>query len=1144
MAENLNIFFSNRLEVLYQNLKMSLFGFSKKPFMKRLVIVYGPAMKNWIMLQLAKDPELGIATGIEFIYLNESFNKITELFQLQTNHHLPSRIELALAIEVEIRDLLKNYDSLSQHDKQVWEPLKEYFKLYTSSASSRTDKRIIGLAQQMTQCFLEYGQYAGQLIEQWETHSEEIWQQALWKRLFSKHTDWTYPFRLFQEKCVPNSNIEIHFFSISFINQIEFNFLQKLPTPIFYYLLSPCAVFWSDLHSAREKIKLESYWQKKFGTASVKDLEEQLRDRNHLLANFGRLGREMAILMDESQSQIHPQYVLPSSVIELTEEVIDHEEIHLIETNASLSLLQAVQADLLLMRNPKTPFNFSHADDSIQLHSVPTKRREIEILYQNILGLFNKSSHLSQNDIIVMSPQISEYIPYIKSIFGAKNSQLNFQILDEGANENNKIIPGFLNLINLSTSRWEASDLLQLFEYHSFQKRHNLTINDFRTITKWIEEVGIRWGFDLKHRSEILARNHCENEMVESTNVGTWEYGLQRLLQGYAIKEDAVQDIIPYDKIEFSQSELIGKLILILTSLKDDLTPLIDYSEMTLDHWSSYLECLLNSYFQIEPSNSEAAKEYEFLKEQITRLRSFASAIQNESLSFISVKVYLLDLLQNQRSNVNENHSHTIRFCSLLPLRSIPSKVIALVGMQEGAYPRKNHPISLNLRTNFQNHTFCPSAVDYDRYLFLDILHGAYEHLIISYLGYDYKNNKEMKPSLIIEELVSYLDQHYTIQNKSISQTILLHHPFDAFDASYFSSDSLLNNFSQTDYKAAETYYLKEKQSSHSIIKDFAIKIDNTKLHSNNTIIDLKNLTALAKNPFKFHLNNKLNIYLQTAEDRAQKNEENLITTSLDAYFIKQESLNKSFESVFRQAQKEGKLPLGMFQNVSKNKLKEEMKEIEERLNNYQIKNIYEIEFISNCVEPTQINERKWLLPAIKHTLENGNNIQIIGHLRQVTSKGLLAMSKGSLADSWKMWPQFLAFQYALKALPGQFDNQLIQAFQTKPKISFIPYPEPYLKQFINYYAASIDEFSPLMPEWISPIFEGNEKALDEKIHQVFSDYNFTYSEQEIRWLTNKNMFPSGRVLIEQWQNTAKELVSDIVHHWHPKKNLESEGRK
>ena len=128
-----------------------------------------------------------------------------------------------------------------------------------------------------------------------------------------------------------------------------------------------------------------------------------------------------------------------------------------------------------------------------------------------------------------MAPQISDYVPYIQSIFGMHESQLDFQVLDLGMQTQSEIAQAFLQLLELAESRWDVGRLLQLFEHVSFRRRHQLTSSDSMTIREWIEQTGIRWGDDWLHRNELLQRRHCEQGMVEETesgNMGLWLFAI------------------------------------------------------------------------------------------------------------------------------------------------------------------------------------------------------------------------------------------------------------------------------------------------------------------------------------------------------------------------------------------------------------------------------------------------------------------------------------------------------------------------------------------------------------------------------------------------------------------------------------------
>lgn len=1150
MVKNLEIFFSNRLEILYQQLKVALFGPNTTPLMRRLVVVYGPAMKTWLMLRMAQDPELNVAMGIEFIYLNQAFDHLLKLSTREHCGHLPTFHELALAIEKELMTVIHHFKNLAIDEQRDWEPLIQYLKLNPHRLtpklrlSRKIERRVISLSQHLARLFQDYGRFAPQMVVRWELPAFAGWQPRLWRQLFAGEMGWTYPARALEVKGIPELPFTVHFFSISFLTASEFSFLNRLSEHVLihYYLLSPCAVFWSDIRSDRESAYLQLHWQKKLGSFSPKvlNLEELLRDRNPLLANFGRMGREMACQIEESLSITHAHYALPEHVKILNEEFLMNDDLHLIETKEPLSLLHAIQADLLMMRNPQglPPISIEETK-SLQLHVAPSKRREIQILYHNLLGLMAKDPSLCPDDIIVMAPQIGVYDAYIQSLFGASDSQLDFQVLDLGMQTKSEIVQGFLQLLNLCESRWNSNNLLQLFEHASFQRRHNLSSSDYLIIQEWVEKVGIRWGEDWMHRNELLQRSHCEQGMVEETAIGTWDYGLSRLLLGLTtVVDDRASTLleVPPCSVEFSQSELLGRWIRLLHSLRDDLSPLEDQTRMTIEDWVNFLICLLDHYFQPDFEDPQAIEEYDDLKSQFEILRNSARSFKETLYPFASVKAHLITLLQHRGMTYREDCLQAVRFCSLVPLRSIPAKVIVMLGMQEGAFPRIDNHSSLNLMIGNNDVDYCPLSADYDRYLFLEALHSAQEYLLLSYQGYGQQDGKELQPSLIVEELFSYVDKYYTIQGKKVSESCIFKHPFDTFDERYFAKDQILFNFSQQDFRVAQTHYQTQKDPPHRFLNDFTC-IDHPKssIIENHSQIDLKHLSAVARNPIKFHLNKVLEIYLQTEEDRKLKTEEELTISSLDKYQLKLFALKEPIETVLYKAERDGKLPFGLFKTVAAKRLKEEVDEIQERLQKHSVDpaHLFQIEFCASCSQPTQIEEDRWLFPAVSLNYEDGYQLSIVGKLSHATLKGLVALSKGTLADVWKVWPQFLMYCHAAKLCPEKLEPQLILTHLAQPKKAFFDDPEPYLKQFINYYALCLQNFSPLLPDWIPLILDEDLRGLQDKMHQLYAESFGVYQSPDLRWILSKHRLPSSEIMIHYWKLQAEGLLGDLIRFWY-----------
>lgn len=1136
------IFLSNRLEVLYKNFKKNLFHSTTEPFTRRLVIVYGPAMKNWLTQKMAMDPDLGIATGIEFIYLNETFEKLCALFQKKSSLYFPSSLVLEFAIEQEILNVLQSLSGFESEEHQIWMPILRYLKWDLkkglSQLSKKMEKRLCSLCRETAICFRYYGRFAGKLMSEWEKsdHSKH-WQAFLWKKIYYSNNQWKYLLKVFQNSLhIPEEKWEVYLFSISFINQMEFHFLQSLShhIPVYHALLSPCALFWSDIRSDKESRYLQKYWQTKVGSFSseIIQLEEILRERNPLLANFGRLGREMAISIEENNIFPQAHYQLPSS--EQSEENLYNEDIEWIDSKHS-SLLQIIQADILLLRNPQHKQD-KPQDNSIQLHIAHNKRREIEILYQNILSFIHKNSSIQPADIIVLAPQVLDYIPFIQSIFGAQDSLLDYQISDYSLHGQGPLLQGFQHLINLSESRWDIKSILHLFENSTFQLRHHLTQNDVATLQKWIKSAGIRWGETLQHRNELLSKAHCLKELVEKTAIGTWSYGIDRLIAGLTTSLKGISsdnlELIPCEGVDLSQVELLGKWIEIMQALKEDLKPLQDQSTMTLEEWGYYLECLLKSYFLTDYNDPRLQEEETFMLSQFREFLSASKVLKQTKFSFTSIKYHLERLIQQKKISHRENHLQAVRFYSMMPLRSIPARVIALIGMQEGDFPRKDETISLNLAMQSGLSDYCPTQLEYDRYLFLEILHSAQDHLLISYVGFEEQDGKERRPSLPVEELFHYLDAHYTLDGKKVSHTCTHRHPFYSFDPLYFYENSPFSNYSFKNYKAALTCHVKDKQPPHTFLKEFDLTGYSFKENfPQNSTIEIKHLSAVTKNPLKFHLNKILGIYPESYQSRILKTEEDLFLSSLDKWHLFNSNLNDSIEKKLIYSEKEGKMPQGLFKEMAAKKIKDEIDQVAADLKRVDLipENLFNIEFCTSCQEPVK-KDKNWILPAITIFKDKNYPVYITGEIQNISHKGLVFMKRVSLPEVWKLWPQILLLQYASSVYLGLFEKQLLCIQDTKPVKSFSDLSVNLLNTFLDYYAICHKNFSPLLPSWILFILEGNEKGLEDKIKQTFND--FGHEEKEHFWLFNKEQLPSAKIIIEKWKAQAKSLLGDIIQAW------------
>jgi len=1129
MSEELTIFFSNRIEKLYERLKESLFLNSLgNPFVRRMIVVPSPAIKSWLMMRMARDPDLYIAAGVEVTYLDRAMDVLRD-----RQAKFPNGLELALAIELEIRKVVKGWKELDFIEQKIWEPLLSYLKV-KGLKSRKSERRIISLSEKLADLFSQYGTYGGEMVREWELKPAN-WQGLLWKRLFCGNVyTWSYPAR--ELSYAPTANLQVHLFSVSFLAEIQHAFLCKVAKhlPVCYYLLSPCQAFWSDQCSDREKRALLAYWKGR-GVAGSQQaaLEEYLRERNPLLANFGRLGREMAGYVDEGHSQVEANYVLPRAVEnfpEYGELVWDDLEFD----TEDLTLLKAVQADMVLLRNPEktSKVDIASTDNSLQLHVAASRMREVEVIYNLLMTIIEK--HLEENpitpsDIIVMAPNIMEYEPFIKSVFGSSESQLDFQVMDLHMPSQDLLVQGFLHLLSLPFGRWDAASLMQLLDYPDFQERHHFKVEDVQQIRDWVEETNVRWGEDAGHRNELLLRDHCEREMVECSATGTWDEGMGRLLFGLVMtagKRDEViysLSMLPFEGIETTQGELLSKWIRLLKSLKADLKPLQDGTQLTLSDWAAYLRCLAKAYFGVDDSDKE-----QNLITHIEAFRKAAHSFSQDKFSFSSIRKHLEVSLKKQRVGYRETYLQTVRFCSMVPMRAIPAQAIVLMGMNEGAFPRTDDTMSLNMMLGNPKADYFPSQVDFDRYLFLEALLSARRYFLISYVGYA-SDSKEIPPSLLVTELVNYVDKAFT------TSIPVQKHPFQAFNKAYFESNSPLKSYSMHQYKMAEAYYLLEKKPNHRFLPEFSVTKTPLKA-ATDICLNIKQLSSFASNPLKTYFNNALGIYLREEDERI-KVEDDFIVSPLELSRIKKMALKQPLERVIDLAEKQGWVPPGAFKGVSLEKIRKETDILKSHLIEFGVKaqELMDIEFSDRFDRVEQTPEGHWQVPYLEIPYR-GTKVKIVGKLTDVTPKGLMVHHKDDKVDVFKAWPQFLVYCCAVRRFGLPCEQQLLFAKSGKGKSFPNQDPEPLLIDYLDYYFLSLENASPLIPEIAYDLIHQEPEGLEQKIGALLNnDFSPIYNNY-LTWISRGDSALNSQSMSEHWKQRGQHLFSDILKQWYPVK--------
>jgi exodeoxyribonuclease V gamma subunit len=590
---------------------------------------------------------------------------------------------------------------------------------------------------------------------------------------------------------------------------------------------------------------------------------------------------------------------------------------------------------------------------------------------------------------------------------------------------------------------------------------------------------------------------------------------MKRLLEALATGEDThFSDPL---SIDFEKSELLGRLRQIIHSLRSDLNPLVDGTELTLREWADYLLCLSEAY--LFSQNEEA----DLIKEQLMRLNTNVEALSVKKFAFSSLREHLLEGFKTVSTHYRESDLSVVRFCSLLPMRATPAKVVILMGLGDGKFPRQEDHSSFNLLRHNPLADYVPSATDFDRMLFLEALLSARKYFITTYCCQKPGDSADQLPSLLVTELLSYMERAYRIENGEgknipIQEHLFFKHPFFPFDKRYFQPNSPFKGYMERYYQACIARQSPHKELPHTFFSSLDVQgevFEQTVLH-----LDLSELLSFVKNPLKTYLKRNFDI-IHRQERELMDEEPWLVDKKINSRLVK-EALIK--ELPFHEAAATGVIPTGPFREVEFERLESEVGTMRKALKDAEIDPtaLITIEF-NKGIDEAVLEERRYLLPAYHLTLASGRQIVISGRIEGVSHKGLLIFAKDSAKERVKAWPAWLLYM-ALAARDELPCKTALLIASSKVSQVELPAEAPPLKtlleELVNLYLTGISAPCPLLADVVEPLVLGKfDKVMEllTKTDQYIPTYDKTL-------LFMQECSPGLSIDCEKWQQIAKKV--------------------
>ncbi len=543
-------------------------------------------------------------------------------------------------------------------------------------------------------------------------------------------------------------------------------------TQVLLAVPNPCQFYWGDIIEGRELLRAAHKRQRQRGGIDLSAIPlEQLHAHSHpLLASWGRQGRDFIRMLDEFDSA-HGQ-AAGQLRIDLFSEG---------EGDTLLAQVQAAVRDMLPL-GEHAGVAPAPQDRSIEFHLTHSVQREVEVLHDQLLSWFGQGDGLRPRDVVVMVPDIDTFTAAIHAVFDQhKRSDprfIPFEIGDVKDRSVNPLLVALEWLLRLPQQRCRQSEVRDLLDVPALAARFALADDDLDTLGHWIEGASVRWGLDQQHRDGLGLGSAGEQN--------AWIFGVRRMLLGYASGAGVnYQHIEPYAEVGGLDAALAGSLAQLIETL-------LAWRELLSQSyapaaWGVQARAMLAAFFAASEESDRLT-----LGQLDDALQGWLETCENAGFEEAVPLAVLREAWLGALDEPTLNHqfvSGGVTFCTLMPMRAVPFRVVCLLGMNDGDFPRRAQQADFDLLAlPGMARPGDRSRRDDDRYLMLEAVLAARDKLYISWVGRNVRDNSCQPASVLVSQLRDYLAAGWALD----LQALTTEHALQPFSRRYFERGGLL----------------------------------------------------------------------------------------------------------------------------------------------------------------------------------------------------------------------------------------------------------------------------------------------------------------------------------------------------------------
>ena len=554
---------------------------------------------------------------------------------------------------------------------------------------SEEPPRRFGVVRHVADLFDRYGVHRPGMVRDWAAGTDRLaggWQVELWRRLRERigvpspaeRLDRACE-RIRREPSVLELPPRVSLFGLTRMPRSYLEVLAAIAAgrEVHLFVLHPSPSLWSRVVAELAR-----------GPTITKRREDRTAGLpvNRLLASWGHDVRELQL------------------VLATTGESIDHH--HDLRADEPQTLLAAIQQDIREDRQPSGPplpaqpdgrLRLDPDDRSVQIHACHGRARQVEVLRDAVLHLLAKDPTLEPRDVIVMCPDIETFAPLIQATFGsgatagdhetdppdegkARLPDLRVRLADRALRQTNPVLGVVSQVLALADQRATASQLLDLAAREPVRRRFGFDDDDLSRMQDWVAASGIRWGFDAAHREPFKLG------MVSAEHLAP---GLDRVLVGVAMTEEErplVGGVLPLDDVDSGAIDLAGRFAEFVDRVHAAVGALSH--PQSVRGWTEAIAAAADALTSTSERQSWQRRELQRLLDDVATESARDGGERDAALEPADVRALLADRLRGRPTRANFRTGH-LTVCTLVPMRSVPHRVVCILGLDDGEFPAR-----------------------------------------------------------------------------------------------------------------------------------------------------------------------------------------------------------------------------------------------------------------------------------------------------------------------------------------------------------------------------------------------------------------------------------------------------------------------